>query len=165
MTPSNLAVVGLATGLLGQIGQAAAQSAKTFTDTALAPFAALFTQETSTTSESSGEVSEGDPETINAFGNLYRTFEEQLQDIFSNYPDLPRLRVQISQDATIRLSAAEESELTPEVEKLITELEVALNRDHQISEMANQLYETKSLDHWRRGATGPAADVEMIVNG
>lgn len=167
MTPSNLAVVGLATGLLGQIGQAAAQTAQAFSNAAVAPFAALLAPETSTKleTESSAGASEANPATPNAFGSLYRAFEAQLQDIFSKYPELPKLRVQVSQDASIRLSAAEPSELSPDAAKLIAEIEATLNRDHDISQIANQLYEAKSLEHWRRGSSGQAADVELIVNG
>ncbi|MBL8888843.1 MAG: hypothetical protein JNL67_02620 [Planctomycetaceae bacterium] len=166
MTPSNLAIVGLATGLLGQIGQSAADTAKTVTNAALAPFAALLQQDSETTNDadSSSDVSNAKRETATKFGTLYDAFEQQIQGILSNYPDLPKIRVQISNDAQIRLSAVEPNELSPESAKLLAGIQETLNRDHQIGDIANQLYQSKSLDHWRRGSNGAAGDVELIVN-
>lgn len=163
--PSNLAIVGLATGLLGQLGQGVGKAATLFADLAAAPFHAVMDDkktglEESTPSSSSAEAGISSAE---GFAGLYSQFEQAITRFLAGHPDLPKLRIQISDDSKIRLQPAKPSDSDPEMARRLAEIQDAVNRDHRLSRMANQLYESKSLERWRSGLVDRPADVELIV--
>ncbi len=157
--------MGLATGLIEQLGQTAGKAARLFVDAAAAPFANLVSSEVADnpSGEETPSVSTSKIAKSNKFAELYSAFEESLSNFLSQYPGLPKLRVRVSEDSTIRLLPAEAPGFDPETAGLVAEIEGQLNSDHQLGQMASQIYESKSLERWRNGLGGDAGDVEMIV--
>ncbi len=155
--------MGLATGLLGQLGQGISKAATQFVEAASAPFQAALTGQTSLPAEKSeAEILEKTSE-LQGFAGLYSQFENAINQFLAKHPNLPKLRIQISDDSRIRLQPTESADLNPEMVQRLADIEDALNNDHDLSHLANQLYESKSLERWRNGLTNRPADVELIV--
>jgi hypothetical protein len=155
--------VGLATGLLGQLGQGVSTAATRFAEAASAPFQAILTGQSSPPAEKKDVEVLGKTLELQGFAGLYPQFENAIHQFLAKYPNLPKLRIQISDDSRIRLQPAESADLNPEMVKRLAEIEDAANKDHDLSQLANQLYESKSLERWRSGLTNRPADVELIV--
>ncbi|MDP1562305.1 MAG: hypothetical protein Q8M16_13075, partial [Pirellulaceae bacterium] len=122
-----------------------------FADLASAPFHAILQDQKSGSAESSLESNSAEARTPSAegFAGLYSQFEQAITRFLTSHPDLPKLRVQISDDSKIRLQPAETSDLDPEMARRLARIQEAVNQDHGLSGMANQLYESKSLERWR----------------
>ncbi len=161
--------MGLAAGLLGQIGQSVGQAANRFADVAVAPFQELFSGPSSRSlADSAGtnstNASANSTDSSGAFASLYSQFEQAISRFLTQHPELPKLRIQISDDSKVRLQAAEPTALTPETAQLLADIEEAINHDHDLSRMAGQLYESKSRERWRLGLSDRPANVELIID-
>jgi hypothetical protein len=142
------------------------RAASLLADATVAPFQAILHGPTSDHVATANDASTAESETKakpESFAARYQQFEESITQFLAKFPELPKLRIQVSSDAKIRLQAADSNRVSPETAKLLAQVESELNQEPSLNRLAGQLYESKSLERWRSGLDPRPTDVELIV--